>query len=67
MKIKHQLMKLEAREKKLNLQMQRLKAQFKFLRSVCDHPNKRTWTSSDYGGGSDLHEHCDDCGFHRVT
>ena len=67
MTIKARRKKLEEKEKKLKLQMKLLEAQFEFLYSTCEHPNKRTWTHTDYGGGSDLHEHCDDCGWHRTT
>lgn len=58
---------LELREKELLKQRKVLKAEQVFIQSVCEHPNKRSWTSSDYGGGSDLHEVCDDCGYSRTT
>jgi len=65
--IKTKRKELELREKLLKRDAQMLKAEQVFLQSVCEHPNKRSWTSSDYGGGSDRHEACDDCGYNHVT
>lgn len=55
---------LEAREKELKKQEKILQAEFDFLQSICEHPNKETWTHYDYGGGSDYNEKCKDCGMH---
>jgi hypothetical protein len=43
-----------------------LEAELEGLQLECDHPNLRKWTHHDYGGGSDRHECCDDCGYHKV-
>lgn len=64
--IKARRKQLELKEKELKRQQKQLEAEFEFLQSTCEHPNKRTWTHYDYDGGSDLHEHCDDCGFHET-
>jgi hypothetical protein len=62
--IRTKLAELKLREKLLKKDAEILKAELAFLQSVCDHPNKRSWTHHDYGGGSDYHEACDDCGLH---
>jgi len=36
------------------------------LRHICQHEHTRTWNHHDYGGGSDHHWHCDDCGLHKI-
>jgi len=57
---------LDLREKLLKKDVKVLEAEKQFLQSICEHPNIRKWTSSDYGGGTDRHEHCDDCGYHKT-
>lgn len=64
--IQTKLKELELRDKQLKKEAKILEAEKQFLQSICEHPNKRTWTHYDYGGGSDRHEHCDDCGFHAT-
>ncbi len=56
---------LDLKEKELKKQLHMLKVEKKFIQSVCEHPNLRKWTNSDYGGGTDAHEGCVDCGYTR--
>ena len=37
------------------------------LQHVCRHPNAKTWTAGDYGGGSTTYFECPDCGKETAT
>lgn len=60
---------LQEKIKKLNLRIKLIEAKIKYLRDICPHPPEKvkTWTSSDYKGGSDHHWTCNDCGLMKVT
>lgn len=44
-----------------------LVAELAAIRAECPHLHVREWSRRDYGGGTDHHWVCDDCGLQKVT
>jgi hypothetical protein len=38
------------------------KAKLRAVQLACLHPNEKKWTSTDYGGFTDVNTDCPDCG-----
>lgn len=57
---------IQKRIKKHQAQGLVLDAEMEGLQLECEHPNIKKWTHHDYGGGSDRHEECKDCGMHKI-
>ncbi len=56
--IKYKRAELDLHEKELKKDAKILEAEKQFLQSVCEHPNKQTWTHHCYDGSSDTYEEC---------
>lgn len=65
--IAKQRAKIEQRLKEHDAARKIIEAELLSLQHACPHKNVRQWTHHDYGGGSDRHWNCDDCGLHKIT